>query len=84
MRSYGHIELSVVPCGFRISQSHPYLGASPDGAVYDQSNVGQPFGFLEVKCPYTARNTSPLDACTLPNFFCTTVRNSVGQYGAAN
>jgi len=79
MHSHGHKELSVVSCGFHISQSHPYLGASPDVAVYDPSNVQRPFGFLEIKCLYTARNVSPLDACTLPNFFFNTVRNSEGQ-----
>jgi len=79
MHSQGHIELSVVSCGFHISQSHPYLGASPDGAVYDPTSTEQPFGFLEIKCPYNARNKSPLEACTLPNFFCTTVRNVDGE-----
>ena len=29
---------------FLLSESHPYLGASPDGAVYD---VQEPFGILE-------------------------------------
>ena len=78
MHSHGHIELSVVSCGFHISQSHPYLGASLDGAVYDPSNLEQP-EFLEIKCPYTARNVSPVEACTFPGFFCATVRKADGK-----
>jgi len=54
---------------FHISQSHPYLGASPDGAVYDPSNLEQPF----------ARNMSAVEACSLPGFFCTTVRKADGK-----
>ena len=79
MHCYGHIELSVVSCGFHISQSHPYLGASLDGVVCNPSNLDQPFSFLEIKCPYTARNVSPVEACTFPGFFCTTVRKADGK-----
>ena len=31
----GHLKLSVDPVGFLISKTHPFLGASPDGSVYD-------------------------------------------------
>lgn len=68
---HGHIGLTVTSCGFHVSKSHPFLGASPDGAVYDPSNTEQPFGFLEIKCPYSARNVTPTEACTHHNFFCT-------------
>ena len=68
---YGHTGLTVTSCGFHVSKSHPFLGASPDGAVYDPSNTQQPFGFLEVKCPFTIRNIAPMEACTQHNFFCT-------------
>ena len=50
--SHGHPDLSVAPCGFHISTEHPFLGATPDGAVFDASIAEEPFGFLEVKCPY--------------------------------
>ena len=79
MHNHGQIELSVVSCGFHISQSHPYLGVSPHGAVYDPCNLDQPFGFLEIKCPYTACNVAPVEACTFPGFFCTTVRKADGK-----
>ena len=66
---HGHPSLTVTASGFYISMTDPYLGASPDGAVYDPSNASQPFGFVEVKCPYTARNMTPVEACLQPNFF---------------
>ncbi len=75
---HGHQNLIVAPCGFYISQSHPYLGASPDGAVYDPSNLNEPFGFVEVKCPYTHRNISREEACSTSGFCCSLVANSDG------
>ena len=36
----GHTDLTVCPVGFHVSISHPLLGASPDGGVYDPSNIG--------------------------------------------
>ena len=77
--SHGHAGLIVSPSGFHVSLSHPYLGASPDGAVYDPTNVNQPFGFIEVKCPYTARNMTPVEACLLPKFCCTLTKNQHGH-----
>ena len=67
----GHPDLMVSPCGFHISESYPYLGATPDGAVYDPSNSAQPFGFLEVKCPYSHRNVTPQEVCSTSGFCCT-------------
>lgn len=69
--SHGHADLTVTPCGFHISKSYPFLGASPDGAVYDPSSTNQPFGFLEIKCPFSFRNITPMEACSHHNFFCT-------------
>ena len=45
--------LTVGPCGFLVCEQYPFLGATPDGTVYDPTNLEQPFGFLEVKCPYS-------------------------------
>ena len=75
----GHDDLVVAPSGFLVSHSHPCLGASPDGAVFDPSTPQQPYGFLEVKCPYSLRNVSPVDACTAPGFFCTLESNPDGS-----
>jgi len=63
-QGHGHPELTVAPCGCHISKSHPYLGATPDGAVCDPSNLDRPFGFLEVKCPHAHRNNTPEEALT--------------------
>ena len=41
---HGHPNITVTKCGFHISNTHPFLGASPDGAVYDPSTAEQPFG----------------------------------------
>lgn len=42
-------DLTVESCGLFISETHPFLGASPDGLLGDET-------LIEVKCPYTARN----------------------------
>lgn len=70
-QTLGNVNTAVGPCGFYISKSHPYLGASPDAAVYDPSMPSMPFGFLEVKCPYTHRNSTSVEACSGTGFFCT-------------
>lgn len=67
---HGHPHLTVSPSGFLISCGHPFLGASPDGAVYDPANTQYPFGFLKIKCPYTARNILPSEACRDSTFCC--------------
>ena len=66
----GHPALLVTKSGFLVNPSVPFLGASPDGAVYDPSNSDQPFGFLEVKCPYSARNMTPLKGAANASFCC--------------
>lgn len=81
--SYQHTKglgsLTVGPCGFLVSESHPFLGATPDGTVYDPSDLQHPFGFIEVKCPYTHRNHTPIEACSSPGFCCNLVLHSDGH-----
>ena len=67
---HGHRNLTVTSSGLVVSATHPFLAASPDGAVYDPSDAQQPLGFLEVKCPYSQRNFTPADACSSPGFCC--------------
>ena len=67
----GRDGLIVAPAGFFISKSQPFLGASPDGAVYDPSSANEPFGFLEIKCPFKHKNSTPQEACRDPTFCCT-------------
>ena len=75
----GHPNLTVAPCGFYVYKSHPYLGASPDGAVYDPSQPSAPFGFLEVKCPYMHHNVTPQEACSMSGFCCSVEVNTDGS-----
>ena len=69
-RTNGHPDITVSPSGFHINSECPYLGASPDGSVYDPSNTQQPFGFLEIKCPYSSKALTPAEACSVPGFCC--------------
>lgn len=69
-RTNGHGDITVSPSGFYIHPDYPYLGATPDGAVYDPSNLQQPFGFLEIKCPYSSRALTPVEACSTTGFCC--------------
>ena len=58
-------------CGLVLQTLFKFLGASPDGLVYDAS-ADEKFGLLEVKCPYlpfTERFTIE-DACKEPSFGC--------------
>ena len=41
-------EQTVYPCGFSISDSHPFLGASPDGIVFGGDDE---MGLIEIKFP---------------------------------
>ena len=52
MQKQLHKNFTVCDCGLVVNPSHPYLGASPDGKVFDPSSTS-PFGLLEIKCPYT-------------------------------
>ena len=67
---HGCDSLTVGRSGFLICESHPFLGATPDGTVYDPSNPQQPFGFVEVKCLYSHRDHTPAEACSSPGFCC--------------
>ena len=57
----------IYESGCVINSAFPWLAASPDGIVYHK-DVG--YGLVEVKCSYSKRNVTPLDACKDPAFFC--------------
>lgn len=61
---FNRLQVRVCVC-----ESHPFLGASPDANVYDPSQQ-QPFGVVEIKCPFSCRNMTPIQACS-GNCFCT-------------
>ena len=59
-RESGHKDLYACPSGFVISEEYPFLGASPDAAVYTRIPIyADPFGLAEIKCPFCLQ----LDAC---------------------
>ena len=75
MRQAGHTNV-VKDCGFIISLSKKWLGASPDSQVHDPTS-DIPNGLLEIKCTYTKRAQTPQEACKDPLFYCTTENNSL-------
>ena len=65
----GHHGLYACQSGFMIDELYPFLGASPDGVVHDPSS-DNPFGLVEIKCPYSIRDKTPLQGASLSSFFC--------------
>ena len=58
----------VTNTGLSINPQWPYLGATPDGLVYDPS-IHSHHGLLEIKCPLS-KSTSTLDQAAMdPNFY---------------
>ena len=74
----GHDGLYYAPSGFVVSETHPFLGASPDGVVHDPS-VQNPFGLAEVKCPFSFKHVSPSVAALSSTFCCELVTDSGGS-----
>lgn len=69
MQKNVHANFSVYDSGLVINPSCPYLGASPDGKVFDPTSTNR-FGLLEIKCSYKWRNGSMEVACEDPKFYC--------------
>ena len=69
-RMAGHGNLQVRRCGLLLHPSYKYIGASPDGQVYDPSSSGHSHGLLEIKCPHTPylQDLTPEEACDLTGF----------------
>ena len=61
-----HIDLSISKSGLVVHVSYPFMGASPDGIINCEC-CG--FGVLEVKCPYSCRDTSFREKATESTFF---------------
>ncbi len=72
--SHDQPDLFVAESGFYVSFLHPFLGATPNGSIYDPHSCSEPFGFLEVKCPFSARDVEPRQACSRPDFFVLSIR----------
>ncbi len=58
MQISGHSNLKVFASGLVINTKYSFLGASPDGVVYDPCSPDH-HGLLEIKCPYGQRDISP-------------------------
>lgn len=59
----------ITRAGLVISQEWGFLGCSPDDWVEDK--VTSENGVAEYKCPYSARDITPQEACTaIKGFFC--------------
>ena len=50
-----------------ISETHPFLGMSPDGCMHDPS-CSDPFGLVEINCPYKHRHVTQEIAYSHKNF----------------
>ena len=55
------------PCGFFICEGYPFVGATPDGTLYDPSNSFHPFGFKSQVSVFSQGSQSSL-ACAVPGF----------------
>lgn len=60
-------KIEIVECGFFIDKEHPFLAATPDGLIGER-------GVVEIKCPSSAAQFSPLDA----------IRNGKITFGTEN
>ncbi|XP_062514511.1 uncharacterized protein LOC134190103 [Corticium candelabrum] len=69
-RRRGHAGIQVSECGLFVDTEHGWLGASPDGLIYDPSNVDDTDGVLEIKCPYSMRTNTISEAAQMPGFYC--------------
>ncbi|XP_036002672.1 uncharacterized protein LOC118565784 [Fundulus heteroclitus] len=63
----GHINFTCRLSGFVIDPNHPFLGASPDGAV-NCDCCGN--GTLEIKCPFKHRDVAVEEAAIIDKDFC--------------
>ena len=68
-------KFTVYEAGLVINPCLLFLGASPDGKVFDPTDRDS-FGLLEIKAPYTWRNCTFLEACQDKNFICHIVDGS--------
>ena len=69
----GNDSITVGPSGILVSETHPFLRATPDGTIYDPLNFNQPFGFLEVKCPYSHRYSQVTRIIAIPKCYDRTI-----------
>ena len=62
-------QFALYDAGLTVNPLWPYLGASPDGKVYDPSEPESPFGLLEIKCPYSLKDKTINQAAAANNCY---------------
>ena len=60
--------VNAASCGFVVSQTSPWLGASPDFLIIDPTE-STTVGLGEIKCPYSKRDETIDEACEDKTFF---------------
>ncbi|CAH3158260.1 unnamed protein product [Porites lobata] len=63
---HNHHKLKLIPKGFLISRSKPFLGASVDNIQKCQCSDGCPVRVVEYKCPWKHRDLHPKQAFLTP------------------
>ena len=63
---HNHHKLKLIPKGFAISGSKPFLGASVDNIQKCQCSDGCPVRVVEYKCPWKHRDLHPKQAFLTP------------------
>ena len=73
--------VNVRSCGLVLHTQFKFLGASPDGMVYDTSSLQGQYGLLEVKCPYKPylNKKTVLQACEEDSSFCCSAKDGLIQ-----
>ena len=66
-RFFFHMPVDEVEVVISSAKGKGYLGTSPNGLVFYD---GQVRGCVEIKCPYSARDKSVVDTCSMPQFYC--------------
>ena len=61
LKHSGH-PVKTLSSGFVVNPAFPFLGCSPDAKVLDETG-DNPYGIVEIKCPYKHRNVTPETAC---------------------
>ena len=67
---------TIFDAGISVHPSYPYLGASPDGKVFDPSKESA-HGLLEIKCPFSKRGETLEQAAADASFY---IENIGGKF----
>ncbi len=71
MRSTERV-VAYTSCGIFTKCDEPFLGATPDGLIYDSQSIPCE-GLIEIKCPQSKMFSTILEACQSKSFCCEVV-----------